>query len=117
MVTEFVIGSLYSNEEIFKALHVANAGGIRLSTKDRNVNRVAIMTSNQEFHLSGENPYHDRLENDIWRNKIETNRKRDLRNTVWLRRQGCRVIRIWEHNINRYIDAQIKRIISYTAKS
>ena len=65
MIKEFVVGSLYSNEEIFKTLHVANAGGIRLSTKEGVVFKVAIMTSVQDFHLSGENPYHDRLENDI----------------------------------------------------
>ena len=65
MIKEFVVGSLYSNEEIFKTLHVANAGGIRLSIKEGVVFKVAIMTSVQDFHLSGENPYHDRLENDI----------------------------------------------------
>lgn len=65
MIKEFVVGSLYSNEEIFKTLHVANAGGIRLSTKEGVVFKAAIMTSVQDFNLSGENPYHDRLENDI----------------------------------------------------
>ena len=65
MIKEFVVGSLYSNEEIFKTLHVANAGGIRLSIKEGVAFKVAIMTSVQDFHLSGENPYHDRLENDI----------------------------------------------------
>lgn len=65
MIKEFVLGSLYSNEEIFKTLHVANAGGIRLSIKKGIVHKAAIMTSMQEFHLSGENPYQDRLENEI----------------------------------------------------
>lgn len=65
MIKEFVIGQLYSNEEIFKTLKVANAGGIRLSIQDKAVMRVAIMTSIQDFHITGENPYHDRLENDI----------------------------------------------------
>jgi len=65
MIKEFVIGQFYSNEEIFKTLRVANAGGIRLSIQEKAVLRATIMTSVQEFHLSGENPYHDRLEGEI----------------------------------------------------
>lgn len=65
MIKEFKIGQLYSNEEIFKTLKVANAGGIRLSIQEKAVLRATIMTSVQEFHISGENPYHDRLEGEI----------------------------------------------------
>ena len=65
MIKEFVIEQLYSNEEIFKTLKVANAGGIRLSIQDKAVMRAAIMTSVQDFHITSENPYHDRLESDI----------------------------------------------------
>lgn len=65
MIKEFTIGQLYSNEEIFKTLKVANAGGIRLSVQDKAVIRAAIMTSAQDLHNTGENPYHDRLESDI----------------------------------------------------
>ena len=65
MIKEFKIGQLYSNEEIFKTLKVANAGGIRLSIQEKAVMRATIMTSVQDFHITGENPYHDRLEKDI----------------------------------------------------
>ena len=65
MIKEFTVGQLYSNEEIFKTLKVANAGGIRLSIQEKAVMRAAIMTSVQDFHITGENPYHDRLEKDI----------------------------------------------------
>ena len=65
MIKEFKIGQLYSNEEIFKTLKVANAGGIRLSIQEKAVMRATIMTSAQDFHITGENPYHDRLEKDI----------------------------------------------------
>ena len=65
MISEFTIEELYSNEEIFKTLKVANAGGIRLSIQEKAVMRAAIMTSVQNFHMGGENPYHDRLEGDI----------------------------------------------------
>ncbi|MCX5699746.1 MAG: restriction endonuclease [Candidatus Omnitrophica bacterium] len=65
MISEFVVGELYSNEEIFNTLKVANAGGIRFSIQDNFVVRGVIMTSSQDFHLSGENPYQDRLEGEI----------------------------------------------------
>jgi hypothetical protein len=65
MFDSLIAGELYSNEEIFTSLKVSNAGGIRLSLRDKTVLRAVIMTSVQGFHGSGENPYHDRLENGI----------------------------------------------------
>src|SRR6202158_3225825 len=65
MIDALTVGQLYSNEEIFKALKVSNAGGIRLSLQRKYVQPAIIMTSVQRFHGSGENPYHDRLEGGI----------------------------------------------------
>lgn len=65
MLESLIVGQLYSNEEIFRSLKLSNAGGIRLSLGDKTVLRAAIMTSVQDFHGTGENPYHDRLESDI----------------------------------------------------
>jgi hypothetical protein len=65
MIEALVVGQLYSNEEIFKSLKVSNAGGIRFSLQEKAVLRAVIMTSAQDFHGAGENPYHDRLEGGI----------------------------------------------------
>lgn len=65
VIQEFIVGHCYSNDDIFKALKVGNAGGIRLSTQDKAVMRVAIMASVQDFHVASENPYHDRLESGV----------------------------------------------------
>ncbi len=66
MITnELVVGQRYSNDEIFKALKVGNAGGIRLSIREKAVMRVAIMASVQDFHVASENPYQDRLESGV----------------------------------------------------
>jgi hypothetical protein len=65
MFESLIAGELYSNEQIFTSLRVSNAGGIRLSLRDKAVLRAVIMTSVQDFHGIGENPYHDRLENGI----------------------------------------------------
>ncbi|MFC1485723.1 DUF559 domain-containing protein [Candidatus Latescibacterota bacterium] len=51
------------------------------------------------------------LKNDFWRDKIESNRARDKKNTSWLRYRGWKVLRIWEHKINKNIDKEIENIL------
>ena len=46
-----------------------------------------------------------------WELKIEANRKRDARNHRKLRKQGWKVIRIWEHQIKRDLGACVGRIM------
>lgn len=41
------------------------------------------------------------LKNDFWREKINNNRKRDIRILKLLRRNGRKVLRVWEHKINK----------------
>lgn len=52
------------------------------------------------------------LKNQFWKDKIEMNRKRDKRNSLWLKRQGWKVIRVWEHNIKRDTYKEIQRILA-----
>jgi len=55
----------YSNEEIYTALGVGNAGGIRPSVgPDGQVRRMAVFTSVPTPRQLVENPYRDRLEGD-----------------------------------------------------
>lgn len=62
----FKVGSLYSSKEIQSALNVGNAGGIRISTSnDGSVRRAVVLTSVPSARQLSENPYHDRIENDI----------------------------------------------------
>lgn len=51
------------------------------------------------------------LKNKFWVEKISKNRIRDRRTTKYLRRKGCVVIRIWEHNIKKNIQKEIQKII------
>lgn len=39
------------------------------------------------------------LKDDFWRDKISNNRKRDIKNTRLLKKEGWKVVRIWEHEI------------------
>ena len=47
-----------------------------------------------------------------WERKIESNRQRDLRVHRSLRRGGWRVLRIWEHQIERDLDGCVRRVLS-----
>ena len=51
----------------------------------------------------------------FWETKIEANRARDGRNHARLRRAGWRVVRIWEHQIERYPDVVRERITGIVA--
>jgi len=51
------------------------------------------------------------LKNKFWRDKIENNRKRDKKTTIFLRRNGWKVLRIWEHEIKNNSDFEIKKLL------
>lgn len=47
-----------------------------------------------------------------WRQKIERNRRRDVRNFRRLRRDGWFVIRLWEHDVKRDPERCVDRIVA-----
>jgi HJR/Mrr/RecB family endonuclease len=62
----FQVGALYSSDDIQRGLSVGNAGGVRLSVSDDgSVRRAVILTSVPTARQLSENPYHDRIENNI----------------------------------------------------
>ncbi len=65
-ITLFQIGELYSNELISQSLGVGNAGGIRPNLKtDGSIRRLVLLTALPSAKIATENPYHDRIEEDI----------------------------------------------------
>jgi DNA mismatch endonuclease (patch repair protein) len=48
----------------------------------------------------------------FWREKIRKNRARDQRTLRRLRRMGWSVVRIWQHQLKRNLEACIGRVIS-----
>lgn len=48
---------------------------------------------------------------DFWREKIRTNRKRDIKNFRKLRRMGWKVIRVWQHQIRKDLEGCMARIL------
>jgi len=51
----------------------------------------------------------------FWREKIANNRARDASNFGKLRRQGWKVLRIWEHELERDLARQVERICKTVA--
>ena len=47
---------------------------------------------------------------EYWRWKIERNRRRDIANFRRLRRQGWRVLRLWEHQVARDLPGAVRRV-------
>ena len=56
------------------------------------------------------------LKNDFWKKKIEDTRNRDAKITVYLRRKGWKVLRIWGHQINEKSSATIDKVINNLKK-
>ena len=48
---------------------------------------------------------------DTWRKKIATTRERDQRNFSKLKKMGWKVIRIWEHSVERTPEDCVERIL------
>lgn len=46
----------------------------------------------------------------FWQKKIEKNRERDRRNMAKLRRMGWKVVRIWQHEIERDLSACVDKV-------
>jgi len=53
------------------------------------------------------------LKNDFWREKIQNNRKRDRKITAYLRKNGWKVLRIWEHEINKNPDKAVSEVVKF----
>lgn len=52
------------------------------------------------------------LKDDFWRNKIERNRKRDRNVNQYLKRNGWKVMRFWEHDIKRDLSGALNAAVS-----
>lgn len=67
MLTEFVVGQQYTNDQISISLRIENLGGIRPSLDaGKKLRHLAIMTKlDGDEKILSENPYYDRMEGNI----------------------------------------------------
>lgn len=49
---------------------------------------------------------------DFWRKKISKNRERDGRDHQMLREMGWKVVRLWQHELEKDLEASIDRVVS-----
>ena len=61
--------------------------------------KIAVFIDGDFWHGWQFSRWQDRLPVKYWREKIEKNRRRDKRVISRLRREGWRVLRIWEHEL------------------
>jgi DNA mismatch endonuclease (patch repair protein) len=71
--------------------------------------RVVVFIDGDFWHGWHFPKWYKRL-SPYWYEKIARNRRRDQANFRQLRRAGWRVIRIWEHEVKRNVDACVDRI-------
>ena len=71
--------------------------------------KVAVFIDGDFWHGYRFPTWEDKL-SDFWKQKIQRNRERDQKNFRKLRNKGWRVIRIWQHEIDKNREDCIRRI-------
>ena len=71
--------------------------------------KVVVFVDGDFWHGWHFSRWRDKL-GPYWQKKLEGNRRRDRQNFRRLRRQGWRVIRIWEHEVKRDPESCVDRI-------
>lgn len=78
--------------------------------------RVAVFVDGCFWHACPKCFQAPRQNGQFWREKIERNRKRDQRVMRSLRCDGIKVIRIWEHDLERRT-RRVREVIAFLAKT
>jgi len=75
--------------------------------------KIAIFIDGDFWHGYGYSKWRHKINSEFWRDKIETNIRRDKRNFAKLRREGWRVLRIWQHDLKKKPEATLQRIVEF----
>jgi DNA mismatch endonuclease (patch repair protein) len=78
--------------------------------------KVAIFIDGDFWHGYRFPAWEDKV-SDFWKKKIIGNRKRDVRNHRKLRSKGWKVIRLWQHEVERDFETCIDRIVESLNRS
>lgn len=76
--------------------------------------RVAVFVDGDFWHGWRFPLWRDKL-SEKWEAKIEGNRRRDVRNHRRLRRMGWKVVRLWEHQVEKDLAACVCRVVRMIA--
>lgn len=75
--------------------------------------KIAIFIDGDFWHGWQFNKIKAKLPKRYWLKKIENNIKRDKRSRAVLRKNGWRVLRVWEHDITNNYKKSVKKIIIF----
>lgn len=76
--------------------------------------KIAVFIDGDFWHGYNYAKTKKRLPKEYWRAKIEANMARDVKNRRKLRGMGWRIMRVWEHQLNKkYLDLTILKIIRF----
>lgn len=76
-----------------------------------NTSKVAVFIDGDFWHGYRFSSWKHKV-SDFWKEKITKNRKRDQDNFRKLRSMGWKVIRIWQHELEKDFDSCIRKIMS-----
>lgn len=72
--------------------------------------KIAIFIDGDFWHGYRFSKMKDRLPKKYWQQKIENNIKRDRKNRAKLKRDGWKVLRVWEHEVIKNFDQTMQKI-------
>ena len=75
--------------------------------------KIAVFVDGDFWHGWKINKIKKRLPSVYWRKKIETNVKRDVKNRSELRKMGWKILRVWQHDIEKKRDETFNKIIRF----
>lgn len=78
--------------------------------------RVTVFVDGDFWHGWRFPRWRDKL-SDKWEAKIDATRRRDVRNHRRLRRMGWKVVRIWEHQIERSPEECLMKVVSFFGRN
>lgn len=75
--------------------------------------RVAVFIDSCFWHNCPKHCRKPKSNIDYWNSKLKKNAKRDREVNLLLKKQGWKVLRLWEHEIYKNLDSCLKRVINF----
>jgi len=73
--------------------------------------RVVVFVDGCQWHCCPDHFVRPKSNTDFWDRKFEKNRARDKAVNALLKKQGWRVLRFWEHDLEKNCQAAVRRIL------
>lgn len=106
---EKVIFALLDKKKVKYEKHYKIFGKPDIAFPDK---KIAVFLDSDFWHGWHFPRWKNKLPKAYWRDKIESNRKRDRNNFAKLRRRNWSVLRIWSHSIKEDPDRCVKEILN-----